>query len=524
MMHIKEIAERKPTLFLLILLAIHTLFTLVYVQQQPLTNDESDYIEYAKRWVKGQPDKVYDVDDSKTPIIAIAWLPRAIKQIIKPDLQLNDWGRSDQLMGRYVMILFFVLVFIYLYWFSKAFYGNNGWLLPIILLLIDPLFMAFSPIVTSDIASVFVLLASCYHYYKFCSTKSYKQFLLAAFFTGLALVTKSSMVFLPFIFLIIYGIRFFTKQVFVKSSKWVLVYGFVFVCIVWLVVNVSFYFHHSFNSWGSIELKSTSMKKLMQTFSFLKPLPTLLPEPFIKGFDLLQYHKEVGSFIPNLPYKGVFILNQKFNTGVWYYYFVTAFFKFTIGFILLAVCALFVGLKSFKLQAFSNKYIFIVVPFLVYGCMLTFVNPFQQGIRHAMILLPFVFLAIGYLPAYFSNKFKKGKWVIWGLVLYALISAASFYPDIMPYTNEFLKDKSKLFNYLAEYNYRPSDIPRDVQPFIQKNPDYIIAPNKPEKGKFIIPGAFVYNSTYEVYSNYAWLKKYQPVGHYRYVFLLYDVK
>jgi hypothetical protein len=225
-----------------------------------------------------------------------------------------------------------------------------------------------------------------------------------------------------------------------------------------------------------------------------------------------------------LPYKGVFILNQKFNTGVWYYYFVTAFFKFTIGFLLLSVCALFIGLKSFKFQKFSSKYIFIVVPFLVYGCMLTLVNPFQQGIRHAMILLPFIFLAIGYLPAYFSNNFKKGNWIICGLVLYAFISAARFYPDIMPYTNEFLIDKTKLFNYLAEYNYRPGDILRDVQPFLEKNTDFKIAPNKPEKGKYIIPGAYVFNTTYEVHHNYAWLKNYQPIGQYRYVFLLYEIK
>lgn len=524
MSYFKSIPLLNHKWILCILLCIHTFFCLVYVQHQPLTNDESDYIEYAKRWLKGQPDKVFDVDDSKTPIVAIAWLPRIIKQITQPNLQANDWGRADQLLGRYLMIVFFWLVFLYLYFFSKSLYGNKGWWLPITLLLIDPLFMAFTPVVTSDVASVFVLLAASYHYYKFCSTKNNVQFLLTAFFTGLALVTKSSMIFLPFIFLLIYVCRLLAKQAVVPFNKSALTYGIVFIAIVWLVVNMGYYFHHSFNSWGSIEFKSTSVKQLINTFSFLKPLPTLLPEPFIRGFDLLQYHSEVGPFTPNLPYKGVFILNQKFNTGVWYYYFVTAFFKFTIGFLLLAIATLLVAIRIFNLKTFTKKYIFIVAPFVVYGCMLCFVNPFQQGIRHAMILLPFVFLAIGKLPDFIKQYFEKGKWLLIALVLYALISVATVYPEVMPYTNEFLLNKTKLFRYLAEYNYRPSDIPRDIQPFLAKNVDYRIAPNKPEKGKFIVPGAFVYNTTYEVYSNYAWLKNYQPIGHYRYVFLLFEVK
>jgi hypothetical protein len=94
----------------------------------------------------------------------------------------------------------------------------------------------------------------------------------------------------------------------------------------------------------------------------------------------------------------------------------------------------------------------------------------------------------------------------------------------MHYTNEFIWKKENTFQYLAEFNYKHGEIPHDVQPFLQKHPEYSIAPQHPAKGKFIIPGAMVYNITYESQPKYAWLKKEKPAGIYRLVFLLYDVK
>jgi MFS family permease len=508
----------------MLLLVVHTIITLIYVKHQPLTNDESDYIEYSKRWLKGNPDKVLDVDDSKTPVVFIAWIPRIVKQALHPGLQLNDWGRADQLSGRYIMVVFFWGVFVYLYLWSRDLYGRNGWWLPILFLLIDPLFMAFSPIVTSDMVSVFVLLAACYHYYKFCNKQSLMQFMLAAFYTGLAFVTKSSMVFIPLIFLLIYFTRLLTKASFIQFGVKAIGYGALFIFIVWFVLNCGFYFHHSFDTWGSYAFKSTLMKNIFQHLIFLKPFPTLLPRPFIQGFDLLQHHSEFGPFVPNMPYKGVFILNQKFNHGVWYYYLVTGGLKFTISFLVLLCWAMGLFIKRFSIKPFFKHFVFLAAPILLYGSLLSFMNPFQQGIRHAMILLPFLFLAIGYVPIYCSKYFQKGKIILIALLLVAFFSSASFFPNIMSYSNEIILDKTNLYHYIAEFNYRYSDILLDTKPFRDANPEYQLAPSVPQKGKFIIPGAFVYNSTYEVFPNYKWLQQYKPVGHYRFVFLLYDVK
>ncbi len=514
------LSNRKLLLFSVLLL--HAILTIVYVQHQPITNDEPDYFSYSKRWLKGHPEKVLDVDDSKTPIIVVCWIPRIIKQFQSPDLQLNDWGRSDLLLGRYMMLVFFWLVFHYTYLWSRKLFGDAGWWLPIILLLVDPLFMAFTPVITSDMACTFVVLACFYHYWQYAETKSYRQLVAVAMYTGLACVTKSSLVFIPFIFLLIFVLRLLLQQtVFTKKN---VIHTAIFIGIAWLVVNAGYQFQHSFYTWGELSFKSNFFNGLMADCSFLKSMPTLMPEPFIRGFDLLQYHKDVGPVTPDLPYKGVFILGKEYDGGVWFYYLVTGFFKLPIGLLLLHVLGLIVCIKQFNRKAFGNRYVFLVMPLLVYGFLLSFVNPFQQGIRHAMIVMPFLFIAAGYTWQYFSQHWRKGKYVITSLVLYIVVSVATYYPDVMPYTNEFIYPKTNVFEYLAEYNYLNGDVLLDTKPFRDKNPDYRIAPTTPQKGKFIIPGAFIFNSTYELNVNYKWLQQYQPVGHYRYVFLLYEVK
>jgi hypothetical protein len=298
----------------------------------------------------------------------------------------------------------------------------------------------------------------------------------------------------------------------------------VYILVVWLVVNIGYQFQNSFATWGSLSFKSSFFKGLMQHLTFLQNLPTLLPQPFIDSFDLLQYHKEVGPYLPDFPYKGVFILNQKFTNGVWYYYLVTCFFRLSIGLLLLLLAGVFVFVKQFKAKAFASKYIFFIAPVLVYAFLLSFVNPFQQGIRHCLILFPFLFIGLGYLWVYCKQYFAKGKWIVVCLVAYSIISVASFYPDVMPYTNEFIQPKQNAFNYMAEYNGLYADVPKDTQAFLDANLDYKPAPALPSKGKFIVPGAFVFNTTYEINANYKWLQAYTPIGHYRYIFLLYDIK
>ena len=138
-------------LLLLTILFIHTAASFYYISRQNITFDEPQYIEYAKRWLHGRPERTQLMDDSKSPIIAICWVPRIVRQIIQPEYHLTDYGRKDQEEGRYMMIFFSLVTAMYMYWWCKDWYGEKGWILPLIILLFDPLYLAYSTLITTDL-------------------------------------------------------------------------------------------------------------------------------------------------------------------------------------------------------------------------------------------------------------------------------------------------------------------------------------------------------------------------------------
>src|SRR5687767_4135652 len=131
-------------LLLLAFLIVHVIASYYYIAHHNITFDEPDYIEYAKRWLKGKPERIQSLDDSKSPVVAICWIPRIIRQVINPNYKLTDYGRKDQKEGRYLMIFFSLLTAIYVYWWCKDLYGAKGWILPLLLLLFDPLYLSYT--------------------------------------------------------------------------------------------------------------------------------------------------------------------------------------------------------------------------------------------------------------------------------------------------------------------------------------------------------------------------------------------
>jgi hypothetical protein len=156
---IKKIAQKFIQYkWLLVAMCVHVVVAFYFIAQQNITYDEPGYIEYSKRWLQGKPERVEALDDSKTPVISIVWLPRIVRQIINPNYQLNDFGRQDQKEGRYMMVVFSLLTMLYLYKFIQLVNLKNGWLI-FLFFLLDPLIVAYAVIINSDLLSGLLLLA-----------------------------------------------------------------------------------------------------------------------------------------------------------------------------------------------------------------------------------------------------------------------------------------------------------------------------------------------------------------------------
>lgn len=509
---------------LVVVLLLHVIASYYYIGHQDITFDEPQYFEYAKRWLRGNPERVELLDDSKSPIVAIAWLPRIVRQLIDPNYQLDDFGRQDQQEGRYLMIFFSLVTALYVYKWCKDWYGKNNWILPLVLLLFDPLYLSYATIITTDLACGTFLVATLYHFRKFLCGGSKLQFALFAFFSGLAIVTKQNMLFLGVLlpFLAIWYYSHLQE----KPDKWhVAGYTIVYLVSVIVIINLTYYFYNTGLPFGDYRFESYTLQQLQQKLTFLHNIPVPLPQPYIQSIDMLKAHAEYGAGKPLSTYNGVYLFGE-LNTdgGYWYYYLIVLLYKMPLGIMAIFTGAAFVFVRKFNYNSFLKNYLFLVVPICFYWVVLSFFNEFQTGIRHLLLVFPLAYIGLGRLFTALRYAPKGWRLATAAVILYAFISVGSYYPYLIAYTNELIPDKKFAYKIIVDSSLEYGQSDSGVQDYIQMHPEYKGPVSTPDTGKFAVVVDDVVNLYWREKNRYNWYQKLEPTGVFRYVVLLYHVK
>ncbi len=516
--------RRGQQLLFVLLLLVHTVASYYYISQQNITYDEPQYIEYAKRWLHGKPDRVVPLDDSKSPVVAVCWIPRIVRQIINPHYKLTDYGRKDQAEGRYMMILFSFLAAFYVYKWCRDLYGVKGWWLPVILLLFDPLYLAYSTLITTDLACGAFLVALLYHYRRYLLTGCRRQFVIAACYTGIAIVTKQMLLFVVLLLPIITIVFYWNEK---KSllNRYALGKAIIFMMIVLLVINASFYFSNTFIPFGKYIFESKTLNDLQNGLPFMHWIPVPLPQAYVQSLDMIKAHAELGAGKAESTYGGVYLfgqLNEK--GGYWYYYIVTLIFKMPIGILILLCCGVVLFLRNWKQYFRNSNYLFVLSPIIFYGIILSFFNNFQTGIRHLLVIFPFVYIGLGKVLYEVCKMKLSYKIATTALILYSFISVGLYYPYIIPYTNEFIANKKIVYKIMMDSSIDYGQSDSSVNKYLIDHQEYNKPTIQPTTGKFVIPIRHIVNTRLQDKNPYLWYQKMEPTGLHRNIILLYDIK
>lgn len=493
--------------WLIAVMIVHVTIAFYFIGNQNITYDEPGYIEYSKRWLHGKPERVEALDDSKTPVISIVWLPRIIRQIIHPYYQLNDYGRQDQKEGRYMMVFFSLVLILYLYKFIQLLQLKNGiWVL--LFLLIDPLMIAYSVLINSDLLSGVLLLAIVYHLYQLSINRSRQQFLLACLFVGIALVTKHTFLFgLPL---------FFTALIFIYKKQSI-VKILVAIITILLLVNLVFYFSNTCMLLNAYHFKSNLFISLQKSFSWL-PVP--LPETYLQSIDLLQYHAQLNGSSTN-TYTGVYLLGKvNVQTGFWYYYLLVALYKMPLA----LWCLFIIGLGRWILKAknYTKQFYFIVLPIVYFVLVLSLLNDFQIGVRHLLIVIPLVYVLLAFVVQHLTTS--KAKWLVAVLFVWMFISVLKYYPDLIPYTNELIVQKSKVYQKIMDSSIDYGQSDSAAAQFLQDNPAYKFPDSTPTSGNYLLSMCQYIEQVKQGDTSLNWLvNKYEPIGLFKHVYLQFQV-
>lgn len=511
----QQISPANRRLFAAILL-LHFILSGWFISRTYFTNDEYAYYGWAVRWAQGHQERIEPTDDSKTPIVAPALLPI----ILKPWLQKADDAHGYALLqaGRWMMYVYQLFGAVIMLLCCYRLWGGRKWVFPLVLYLFDPEVFSFGMLVGSDVPSMVLLFATCFAAWRYWQSNELRHWLWVGIFLSMAVVAKASMLYAIPLCMLLFVIA--PKQAnhirIAAWKRWLLL-----LFIVWLFVHVAYYFQHSFFPVAQLPQKSTAFQQLAAMLSSFSQWPVPLPYGFVSGFDLLKYNEQLGGGNgPIYSFLGVYFNETYFARGpVWYYYGFVFMYKWPLyawAMLLLAVGLLFRNMGSWL---YWRQRVFWWMPLLVYGLLLSFVNPFQIGMRHALLLFPFLYLLVGYAANWCWARYQKTTRLL--LLLYTL-SWVSYWPNMLSYTNELLWPKHlayrKLFDSSISYGHAKPYLDR----FLQLNPEYKRPTSTPAAGKFAIDLETVAAPLNA--HGLQWLHTLKPPhAHYMHVVLLYEV-
>ena len=499
------------------LLLVHFILSLWFISKQWVLFDEPDYFGYSVQWAKGHPVRTEPILDSKTPMTAVSLIPAIIKPFI-PARYLQQNIFIYLFAGRVFMYIYSLLgIFVFFFWVYRKF-GYNNWFFPLLLFCFDPLVFTYGMVIGSDLASAVLLFAALYCWWRFINSLQYKYGLMLCLFAALAVVTKASMIFL-YPLLVAIAIVSWKNFAGITATKMIAAIA-IFFLVQLFVINAAYYFYHTgipFGTYPFVSEKFISLQKGLPAFARIR-IP--LPAPFIQGVDMLQQHAEWGGCQSTSTYNGIWLFDKVTCRGpLWYYYLVVGLFKLPLFIwllIIMAIISLF-RTKQFDKIAWSLTWL----PVIYFLLILSFLNPFQIGIRHAIILLPFLYLGITPVINHFV---KRRKWFFISLLFLHGISIVRFAPNIIAYTNELLWNKTKVYHIIRDSSLDYGQADKWVNAFLKNNPTYKRPANLPDTGKFVLNIGALFADRDGERNNVTWLpKNFEPVGNYRFNILLFSI-
>jgi hypothetical protein len=163
-----------------------------------------------------------------------------------------------------------------------------------------------------------------------------------------------------------------------------------------------------------------------------------------------------------------------------------------------------------------------VAPALFFAWYLTFVFRAQIGYRHAIVVLPMLFVFMGSLLSEAAALGRRTRWLVGGLLVYLVISVLSYYPHFIPYFNELIWDRSRAYRVMADSSLVLDQNHWYVRRYLRQHPEVVFEPDAPMAGTLLVR-VERYVGLYFV-EQYRWLRdNFEPVGHVAHGHLLFRV-
>ncbi len=281
---------------------------------------------------------------------------------------------------------------------------------------------------------------------------SLKRALLLGLASGVALLTKFSMLVIVPVLGIYLLARLFTNRRDRKRRSQVLLHGGLITVVVLFLVNAAYYFQRPALEASDVRWVAQRTPALLGFVTTgVRWLSKIVPTYYLFGVYNIELHNYYGH--------ATSLLGQYNDLGWWYYFPVAFALKTTIPFLVLAVVAL--GWAVWKLTIKQKgkrdkRFLWLVVPVGIYLA-ISLTSHINIGIRHFLPVYPFLFIAGGAL----LGKLLSARRMIGVAVLVILFGWMGFeavhaFPNYIPYMNQ-LASRHPHWYYLSDSNVEWGD-------------------------------------------------------------------
>jgi predicted cobalt transporter CbtA len=449
-----RVTNRSYKLLFLVLAGFTVAIQVSSILPKSLTTDEPIHWRYGYDiMIRGSSDRHRN---APMPVSALNALPYKIGSKLPPG-GTRDF-LCDVKTGRFVTIIFSLLVGFYVFKWSSKLYGIGAGLFSFALYALSPNIIAHSRLITSDIYGLGMTLIALYHFWQFANRGGWKNAIVSATTVALSLLAKYTNIFLipmfAVILLIMYSeelpgyIRKPGSQRSLRHLRAVSKYTVLFLLMSILIINAGFLFNRTMTPLGEYEWKGEKARAFRARQTFLNKVPVPLPYPYLYGAEWANHMLQTGSGFGN-----IYLLGRLRETGVFKSYYLLAFlFKVPIAVQALMVLAVIHYVRKRSDFRFRRDEVFLVVPIVGFTIYLSFFFAMQIGFRHLLIVFPLLYVFCG-------NLFKAGlrisrrlKILSGALLAYLLVSVLSYHPHYISYFNEMVWDRKMAYRYLADSN------------------------------------------------------------------------
>jgi len=510
----------------LVLVLLASLLTINVTSMQHIsrTYDEAAHLRYGQNILNLDSTRF---DDSKMPVSVLNALPA---KVLSPSRASRVETRLAEIaIGRYVTVIFSLLVTLCVLRWTRELYGPSAGLLALTLYTFEPNLLAHSQLITTDLYVTGAITISLYVLWRFLDRGGWVLALLSALMLGLSQLTKyTALMLFPLFALIVLGrcapvlYQIARERRFEDLARRLFHFfrlALLFILVSLVVINAGFLFHGTLTPLKDYQFRSTIARSIQFRLSSLGNIPVPVPYPYLEGLDWVLEREGSGEGYGNLYLLGEI---RPGGHGFKGYFLYATLFKVPIAtqlFVLAAAVAYLVRRRCFDF--FKNEWVF-VCPILVFTIYFNFFFGAQIGIRFFLIVFPLLFIFCGSLLKGPASLPRSARYALAGAITFLLLSTMSYYPHFLSYFNELVWDRRGAYRILADSNLDWGQHQHYFDEYRKTHPESIFEPRRPTAGTIIVRANWLTGVLGA--ERFRWLREnFQPVDHVAYSYLVFKV-